>query len=273
MPIKLLFFILLVALPLGTRVLIYQFTPGFHEYEALAIYLSDLLLLAIIAVFLRRFRQAVKATVYKWSDFIVAAVPGKIAAYGLIAFLGLAGLSIILAVSPGLAVYNFLRLMLLAVFALAVGKIVFERKILEKILLLLAILAVIQSVVGILQFKTQSNLGLQILGESPVGASNPDTSRVAVGSARLMRAYGTFPHPNILAAFLLLGLFGLFHFYFHLTGLKEYQGTAASYFGPNFYKRSALAAGIFLVSIGLILTFSRTAWLTGFLGTLPFIIW
>src|SRR3989304_6361643 len=46
--LALLFYALVFFIPLGTRRLLYQFTPGFHEYETAFVYFSDIL----IAVFL-----------------------------------------------------------------------------------------------------------------------------------------------------------------------------------------------------------------------------
>jgi hypothetical protein len=61
----------------------------------------------------------------------------------------------------------------------------------------------IQAIIGIFQFMTQGSIGLGWIGESLI---SPETSGVAkfnLGSHTLIRAYGTFPHPNIFAGFLM----------------------------------------------------------------------
>src|SRR3989338_9422288 len=79
---------------------------------------------------------------------------------------------------------------------------------------LLAILAggLFQSLIAIAQFLKQSAIGLRFLGESVIA---PDMEGVAVFynsvGEKVMRAYGTTPHPNILAAYLLLGLFAIYY--------------------------------------------------------------
>ena len=45
------FYIFLVFVPFGTRVLVYQFTTGFHEYEAVFLYASDVFLSLFLATF------------------------------------------------------------------------------------------------------------------------------------------------------------------------------------------------------------------------------
>jgi hypothetical protein len=61
-----------------------------------------------------------------------------------------------------------------------------------------------QSIIAIFQFSLQSNLGLHFLGET---IFNPETLGVAkftLNQTMVVRAYGTFLHPNTLAAFFLI---------------------------------------------------------------------
>ncbi len=45
---KILLFVAVLALPLGTRLFLKSFIPGFHEYEAVFLYASDFILLVLI---------------------------------------------------------------------------------------------------------------------------------------------------------------------------------------------------------------------------------
>ena len=71
--------------------------------------------------------------------------------------------------------------------------------------------ALAQSFIAIGQFISQAHLGLSFLGESVL---RTDISGVATfplaGGGKAIRAYGTFPHPNILSTYLLLALFALY---------------------------------------------------------------
>ncbi len=84
----------------------------------------------------------------------------------------------------------------------------------EKVLLtssfVLLLNLIIQGAVGILQVFKGASLGLLFLGESQVVNGMQGSSFVDLGGKLLLRAYGTFPHPNILGGFLVLCiLFGI----------------------------------------------------------------
>lgn len=108
---------------------------------------------------------------------------------------------------------------------------------------LLAILAggLFQSLIAIAQFLKQSAIGLRFLGESVIA---PDMEGVAVFynsvGEKVMRAYGTTPHPNILAAYLLLSIFCFY--YLSFAKIKYYW---------------LLVIGYSLVLFGFFATFSR----------------
>lgn len=65
----------------------------------------------------------------------------------------------------------------------------------------------IQGVIGIFQFKNGSSLGLSPLGESQVVSGMQGSSFITLSNEVFLRAYGTFPHPNVLAGYLLLNIF------------------------------------------------------------------
>jgi len=65
---------------------------------------------------------------------------------------------------------------------------------------------VIQGIIGILQFKMGSSLGLSMLGESQIVSGMQGSSFVTLNNEVFLRAYGTFPHPNILGGYLVMCL-------------------------------------------------------------------
>jgi O-antigen ligase len=98
-------------------------------------------------------------------------------------------------------------------------------KTLEKIrktFLFLAIAAIFESLLAIAQFVNQGSLGglFYFLGERMFNSSTPGIANASINGELLLRPYGTFPHPNVLAGFLvcLMG-FVLFSLSFNRRGL------------------------------------------------------
>ncbi len=106
--------------------------------------------------------------------------------------------------------------------------------------------ATIQAVWAIAQYTLQHDLGLQRLGESVLGPDVHGVAKVNYDGERVIRAYGSLPHPNILAAYLTAAIFT--------------AGTLVLW-PARITKRSRLILTIILIVLGaaLWLTFSRTA--------------
>ena len=129
----------------------------------------------------------------------------------------------------------------------------------------LAVYGTTQALIGLGQFFLQQDLGLQFLGESILSPLNRDVARTFIEGGRLLRAYGTFPHPNILAAFLVLSLLSLYYF-FIVTGRFNFLKLRNTW-------EVELICLIFINWLGLLLTFSRAGWLIGVLSTVFFLSW
>jgi hypothetical protein len=170
-----------------------------------------------------------------------------------------------LAPSVGLGFYSLARLGVFIIFAYSVGIVSGAAKAFRAAIVAVAVMAVLQSIVGILQFSHQESIGLQMLGEPILSSYVGGVSTIEIGGGRILRAYGTFPHPNILAGFLALGLVSLAYWYLWfeqqlrreifnhprtwwnwqhaLTALKLYVRHR------YFYLRLLVASGAFLVVI------------------------
>lgn len=59
----------------------------------------------------------------------------------------------------------------------------------------------LQVIIALFQFVNQSSLGLSFLGESYLSPEMLNVAKIDFGPVKLIRAYGTFPHPNILGVF------------------------------------------------------------------------
>jgi O-antigen ligase len=82
-----------------------------------------------------------------------------------------------------------------------------KEKILTSGIVILLTNVLLQGTLGVIQFKRGSSLGIDFLGESEIVSGMMASSFVELSGQLFLRAYGTFPHPNVLGGFLLLGIF------------------------------------------------------------------
>ncbi|MCK5081054.1 MAG: O-antigen ligase family protein, partial [Candidatus Moranbacteria bacterium] len=180
----------------------------------------------------------------------------------------LLGNSLFLASNLNASLYNSLRLLEILVFFSIFIDIIKTRKLFNKVLYLIFLSGVIQSIIALSQFIFQKSLNLKYLGESILSPNILGVAKLELQSEKFIRAYGTFPHPNLLGAFLFLALIaGL---YFALN--KNWK---IPFSLPLIFKKFKLSpdskllsgqihfgAGLLLILIGILVTFSRSIWLT-----------
>lgn len=152
-----------------------------------------------------------------------------------------------------------IRLFCLIVLFISLLKIVsgekLEKRAKEKILnsgiAILLINILIQGALGVSQFKQGSSIGLSFLGESEIVSGMMGSSFVELSGKVFLRAYGTFPHPNVLGGFLILGMF---------LGIYIYR------------KRKGAGISLMIISLfPIILTFSRISILLAVVILLGFV--
>jgi O-antigen ligase len=74
----------------------------------------------------------------------------------------------------------------------------------KSVIILLSVSLLIQGIVGIIQFEGGSSLGMNFLGESQIVNGMQGSSFITLDNNIYLRAYGTFPHPNVFGGYLLL---------------------------------------------------------------------
>lgn len=114
----------------------------------------------------------------------------------------------------------------------------------------LASAGIIQALFGLTEFFVQASWQSKWLGLSLHDPSVPGVSVIEFGLERWLRAYASFPHPNILGGFLAIALILL------IARYLEIQKEEAS---PKEYL--FVFIGTLITFAGLIVTFSRSAWL------------
>ncbi len=124
--------------------------------------------------------------------------------------------------------------------------------------IILFISAIGQSIIAILQFHVQHGLGLGFMGEyiAPLGTSGLAT--LNYGSEKIIRAYGTMPHPNVLGAFLILGLI-----------LGFYLVSRAK----TLFTQIIVSCGTIIITLGIFVSFSRMAWVVAAISFVTFLIY
>ena len=146
--------------------------------------------------------QYVKPTLRK---IVIVMVRGE--TFYLLIFLGWAGLSIFWSHYRPIAAYRFLALVEIALFAFVAVKSLNKPKWLKLAFFAIILNGIFQSLLGIAQFIHNGSLGIRFLGESIVGPNIDGVAKILFHGEKHIRAYGTLPHPNILAGFLLIPLF------------------------------------------------------------------
>jgi O-antigen ligase len=116
-------------------------------------------------------------------------------------------------------------------------------------------LAVLHGTVAMIQFVGQRSIGLTYLGELALNPQVRGTSVIEVAGQRWLRAYGLLPHPNVLGGVLGIALLVC-------LGTLLQPGPQTTSFRRRLWVAAISAGG------GLLVSFSRSAWLGTGLGLL-----
>lgn len=211
------FYLLIFAIPVQARVILHSWIQPFNQWTSAYLYGTDILLAAIFVLWLARswghvWRLNLKTFGSSTSNWL------RNSNFWLTVFLVISALSIFNSRIVGLSFYQLLKLAEFIGFYFYLknnlGK-VFD---FQKVLLVIIASGLFQSIITVAQYLKQGSIGLWLLGESPLSV---DTTGVAVFIAdgeKYLRAYGTTPHPNILAAWLFMAIFAFYFWYLYLCG-------------------------------------------------------
>jgi O-antigen ligase len=164
----------------------------------------------------------------------------------------IAFINILFAVNKFVSVYFWLKI----VEYILLGLYIVETKPkLSKTIFYLSIGLLYSSAIAIGQFILQRSIGgpLWLLGERTFTSETPGIAQIFIQELRL-RAYATFPHPNVLGGYLAV----------LLPGIIQYSNNPINKLSnkKKYYFITVLFVGI----IALVLTFSRSAWVAALLG-------
>lgn len=147
--------------------------------------------------------------------------------------------------SPLAGWYGFVRFIFFVCLGFSL-KNLFKKKIYQSLLVFgLGLSVAIESLLAILQFFNHGSLGgfWYFLGERSFNSSTPGIANADIGGRLVLRPYATFPHPNVLAGFLVISLTIILYSAVLKKGIEKFY----------------LKAVLFIGTVALFLTLSRVA--------------
>ncbi len=214
------FYLFIFCVPLQVRIILVNWAPprvGFNEWTTAFLQATDILIVALLLLWLIRWLhhdagfKFGKADMFLGIFFVISALSVTASS-----FKSLSGYQL-LKLAEFILFYFYIKSNLGMVFYPVRDKIPLQVSAYmpsaerisngvkwKKLLEVLVISGAVQAVIGIVQYTTQSALGLHLLSESPITPGGEGVASFYVGSKVYLRAYGLMPHPNILASFLMV---------------------------------------------------------------------
>lgn len=232
---------ILILIPFSVRYVFHtdtNFATGaYSDFTSFSLFLSDFFVIIFILLnFNRLFKMPISIKL------------------GMIWMLG--ALALNQTIYKELEVYFSLRFFILLLFFVILSRLNLSRRNIEILIWIIGVLAVLQAFIAFIQFYMQGSIGLYLLGESSIDPIKYGVAKIVPYGTRMIRGYGTFPHPNLLAGFLTLA------------------NVALLYLLTFNYQKILRYILLFMIGInifGLFITFSRNgilAFLIGFLTIL-----
>lgn len=226
----------------------FSFVGGFRvDYLSPTLYVTDILIIILAIVCLYRW-AFYKRTNYEFNK--------KHIITGLFFLILLIG--VVFAKNQPIAIYGLVKLLEMVFFGWYTARVVGKAISLKELVWAFGLGVLFESLLAVAQFLQGGSLGgvFYFFGERTFSAVTPGIANASIHGQLVLRPYGTLPHPNVLAGYLLLSLLFL-----------------ASQWEMRKNKSRLLLLIVLLVgAIGIFLTLSRTAILLFlfflFIGTL-----
>ncbi|MBI2430798.1 MAG: O-antigen ligase family protein [Candidatus Levybacteria bacterium] len=142
--------------------------------------------------------------------------------------------------------YGLLKLLEFSFFGFYTSRAIRNQKDVKALIIMLSLGVLFESLLAALQFLKQSSLGgvFYFFGERTFTSQTPGIANASIEGKLILRPYGTFSHPNVLAGYLIIALAMV------ISNIKYQKANIMKIFFL-----SSIAIG----SIALLLTMSRTA--------------
>lgn len=189
--------LLFILMPFQARKILFGLDWTFNEWVSFSVYLTDVLLFGLVAYWiLKGGWKSLRASNKR--DYL------------LLSFILYCALTIFWSLNREVSVFYLIRIIEFSIFFLYISKYVFKKIELSLIAKALVIGGAIQSVIGLIQYLIQRDIGLRILGESVIGPYISGTAAFILENGdKVIRGYGLTPHSNIYSAYILLSISAL----------------------------------------------------------------
>ncbi len=241
---------------------------GFWEYGTISVYATDILFLIILLlVGAWLIQQRLKLPISNSqspikSQFLISK---NFVGYWELG-IGYLFLSIFWSFDKPVSLYAALKLLEGIVLFLLIRALPIDR---NKFIWAFVASAVVQSTLAIAQFFTQSVFAWPFSGIAPKDPSDLGVSVVQFADERWLRAYGSFPHPNLLGAFIALALLLMLRQLNFQFPISNFQINSKF----KILNSKFLLLGTYcLLLTGLFFTFSRAAWIAFLVGLVIYAI-
>lgn len=168
------------------------------DYLSPTLYLTDILILGLFVFFIASLKLRFILPLFKkflWSLLTLL----------FFALVVLAG--ILLSRDPTAGLYGFLKLLEFIFFGVYTTYFVTKANF-KKLLFVFSIALIFESVLSVAQYLKQGSIGglFYFFGERAFNGQTPAIANVSINGDLILRSYGTFSHPNVLGAYLLIGM-------------------------------------------------------------------
>lgn len=244
---ELLFYVFLFLIPIQTRILykpeVAHIDWYFNYHLAFFFYLTDILLITIFV---------------SWLLFDPPHISSRPSFFWLIlAFFSIISLSLFHVKHFDLGLYQFAKWGEMFLLLCYVSTVFRSSEQFYLATLIILISGIFQAILGIIQFHVQHSLNLDFFGEyiAPLGTAGLST--ITIASGKLIRAYGTFPHPNVYGTFLVAALICCLYYVSRGTNMNKL----------------AVSGGLFVIQLGIFVSFSRLAWMGSAIAIVAFCVY
>ncbi|MBI2036028.1 O-antigen ligase family protein [Candidatus Microgenomates bacterium] len=154
--------------------------------------------------------------------------------------------SILLSLSPAAGFYKLIKIVELTFFGFIIAKNINTKKDFIVVASLFAAGIIFESFLAIWQFINQSSIGgiFWFFGERTFSGQTVGIANANIDGQLILRPYGTFPHPNVLAGYLTIAL---------AMVISNFQ------FPISNFKKALFIAVLTIGTVALFLTLSRVA--------------
>ncbi|MBU4285165.1 O-antigen ligase family protein [Patescibacteria group bacterium] len=187
---KLLFYLFLFLIPFQIRI----FLNNNGEWNSIFIYLGDLIFLAVLVLWIINNKIPSHKLAIKNKKNIF-----------LFLFLLIAFISVFVSSGTKISAFRFLKLLEFAILFIYI----FHKKE-AKILHILFYSGILQGILAITQFIKQGSINIKFIEAGVFSPDSPGVANFILNGDRILRSYGSFSHPNVLAGFLLMTIFAFY---------------------------------------------------------------